>query len=205
MKWPPAAEPLQGSIVRLEPLRPEHRDGLAEAAADPEIWAWMDRRIPGEEGAFDRWFDTRLAVSEHGDEWCFATISVATGSPVGSSSYLHVRPEHDGLEIGWTWLNPAAWRTGANAEAKLLMLAAAFDGLGCMRVEFKTDARNERSRAALEALPASFEGIFRKHMLIPVVGVRDSAYYAITDEEWPRVRERLSARIERAREAAAHA
>jgi RimJ/RimL family protein N-acetyltransferase len=203
--WPPSAEPLEGSIVRLEALRPEHRDGLAEAAGDAEIWTWMDRRIPVEEGAFERWFQTRLAVSEHGDEWCFATISVATGRPIGSSSYLQVRPEHDGLEIGWTWLNPAAWRTGANADAKLLMLATAFDELGCMRVEFKTDARNQRSRAALEALPASFEGIFRKHMLMPVVGVRDSAYYAITDGEWPVVRERLSARIERAREAATHA
>jgi RimJ/RimL family protein N-acetyltransferase len=203
--WPPSSEPLEGSIVRLEALRPEHRDGLGEAAGDAEIWTWMDRRIPVEEGAVERWFQTRLAVSEHGDEWCFATISVATGRPLGSSSYLHVRPEHDGLEIGWTWLNPAAWRTGANAEAKLLMLATAFDELGCMRVEFKTDARNQRSRAALEALPASFEGIFRKHMLMPVVGVRDSAYYAITDGDWPQVRERLSARIDRAREAATHA
>ncbi|MFI5121384.1 MAG: GNAT family N-acetyltransferase [Vicinamibacteria bacterium] len=205
MIWPPSSEPLEGSIVRLEALRPEHRDGLDEAAGDAEIWTWMDRRIPVEEGAFERWFQTRLAVSEHGDEWCFATISVATGRPLGSSSYLHVRPEHDGLEIGWTWLNPAAWRTGANAEAKLLMLATAFDELGCMRVEFKTDARNQRSRASLEALPASFEGIFRKHMLMPVVGVRDSAYYAITDGDWPQVRERLSARIDRAREAATHA
>ena len=108
-----------------------------------------------------------------------------------------VRPEHDGLEIGWTWLHPSAWRTGANVEAKLLMLGHAFDELGCMRVEFKTDARNERSRAALEALGASFEGIFRKHMLMPLTGVRDSAYYSITDDEWPELRERLAARLER--------
>ena len=120
MIWPPPGESLQGSIVRLEPLRREHREALAEAADDAEIWTWMDRRIPGEAGAFERWFDTRLAVSEHGDEWCFATVSVASGRPIGSSSYLDVRPEHDGLEIGWTWLNPTAWRTGANLEAKLI-------------------------------------------------------------------------------------
>ncbi len=112
-----------------------------------------------------------------------------------------MRPEHDGLEIGWTWLNPSAWRTGANIEAKLLMLGHAFDELGAMRVEFKTDARNERSRAALDGIGATYEGIFRKHMLMPIVGVRDSAYYSITDEEWPAVRDLLTARLERAVEA----
>jgi len=185
----------------MEPLRAAHREGLREAAADPEIWVWMDRRIPGEEGAFDRWFDTRLAASERGDEWCFATISTASDQPIGSSSYLAVRPEHAGLEIGWTWLNPSAWRTGVNLEAKLLMLGCAFDELGAMRVEFKTDSRNERSRAALEGIGATYEGIFRKHMLMPIVGVRHSAYYSITDEEWPDVRATLTARLERAAEA----
>jgi N-acetyltransferase len=198
--WPPAREPLGGSIVRMEALRPEHREGLREAAADSEIWVWMDRRIPDEDGAFDRWFDTRLAASD-GDEWCFATLSTASGRPIGSSSYLAARPEHDGLEIGWTWLNPAAWRTGANIEAKLLMMGYAFDDLGAMRVEFKTDARNDRSRAALEGIGATYEGIFRKHMLMPIVGVRHSAYYSITDDEWPEVRELLTARLERAAEA----
>ena len=194
MIWPPAREPLEGSIVRLEALRPEHRDGLAAAAADPEIWTWMDRRIPAEEGAFERWFQTRLAVSEHGDEWCFATISVASGRPIGSSSYLAVRPEHRGLEIGRTWLNPGAWRSGANVEAKLLMIGHAIDDLGAMRVEFKTDSRNERSRAALEGIGATYEGIFRKHMLMPIVGVRHSAYYSITDEDWPEIKANLAAK-----------
>jgi RimJ/RimL family protein N-acetyltransferase len=193
--WPPPRNPLEGSIVRLEALSENHREGLREAADDERIWTWMDRRIPADADAFDRWFDTRLAVSEHGDEWCFATVSAANGRPIGSSSYLAVRPEHDGLEVGWTWLNPAAWRTGANIEAKLLMLGHAFDELGAMRVEFKTDARNDRSRAALEGLGATPEGIFRKHMLMPVVGVRDSAYYSITDDEWPEIRTALSARI----------
>ena len=89
--------------------------------------------------------------------------------------------------------------TGANAEAKLLLLAHAFDTLGCMRVEFKTDALNERSRAALEALPARFEGIFRKHMLVRDGALRDSAYYAITDDEWPVVRTNLERRLQRSR------
>ena len=195
MIWPPSTAPLTGSIVRLEPLRAGHRDGLREAARDPGIWTWMNRLIPAEKDAFDAWFDARLTVSERAEEWCFATISQASGRPIGSSSYLAIRAEHDGIEIGWTWLSPTAWRTGANVEAKLLMLGNAFDALGCQRVEFKTDARNERSRAALEGIGATFEGVFRKHMLMPGIGVRDSAYFSITDEEWPEVRASLERRL----------
>ena len=110
---------------------------------------------------------------------------------------MTVRPEHRGLEIGHTWLTPAAWGTGANAEAKFLLLEHAFERLGCVRVEFKTDARNERARAALAALPARFEGIFRKHMLVRDGESRDSAYYAITDDDWPSVRDSLSHRLRR--------
>jgi RimJ/RimL family protein N-acetyltransferase len=197
MRWPPARVPLEGSIVRLEPIAPGHHDDLLAASREPATWTWIDRRVPADEGAFTSWFEARLAASEAGSEWCFVTISAADGDPIGSSSFLNVRPEHDGLEIGWTWLHPGAWRTGANLEAKLLMLALAFDDLGCMRVEFKTDARNDRSRAALAALPAKFEGIFRKHMLMPVVGVRDSAYFSILDEEWPEVRTNLERRLAR--------
>jgi RimJ/RimL family protein N-acetyltransferase len=193
--WPPPRDPLEGSIVRLEALEPGHEAPLAEAAADEEIWTWMDPTIPSEPGAFERWFSERLEASRAEREWCFATLSVASGVAIGSSSFLAIRAEHDGLEIGWTWLAPSAWRSGANLEAKLLMLRLAFEGLGCMRVEFKTDARNERSRAALEALPATFEGVFRKHMRMRGIGVRDSAYYSITDEEWPAVGANLEARL----------
>jgi RimJ/RimL family protein N-acetyltransferase len=134
-----------------------------------------------------------------GEEHAYATLT-AGGEPLGSSSYLAPRPIHDGVEIGWTWLTPAAWRSGANVEAKLLMLGFAFEDLGCMRVELKTDARNERSRGAMEALPAKFEGVFRKHMLMPVTGVRDSAYFSIVDDEWPAVRQNLEKRLAGARE-----
>ena len=116
------------------------------------------------------------------------------------SSYLAPRPIHDGVEIGNTWLTPSAWRRGVNVEAKLLMLGFAFEDLGCMRVELKTDARNERSRGAMEALPAKFEGIHRKHMLMPITGPRNSAYFSIVDDEWPAVRENLERRLAGARE-----
>jgi RimJ/RimL family protein N-acetyltransferase len=200
MKWPPPRIPLEGSIVRMEPATSSHHDGLLAASRDPATWTWLDRRIPDDEAVFTSWFDARLAASGVGTEWCFVTHSIAEGHPIGSSSLLNARPEHDHLEIGWTWLHPDSWRTGANLEAKLLMLTFAFDGLGCMRVEFKTDARNERSRVALAALPATLEGVFRKHMLMPGIGVRDSAYYAIVDDEWPEVRANLERRL--AREAA---
>jgi len=199
MIWPPPEVPLEGSLVHLEPLVEEHREPLRSVAGHPEIWHWMDRRVTESEDGFDQWFDGRLLARKMGDEHAYATLR-ADGSPLGSSSYLAPRPIHDGVEIGWTWLTPAAWRTGANVEAKLLMLGFAFEELGCMRVELKTDARNERSRGAMEALPAKFEGIFRKHMLMPGTGVRDSAYFSIVDDEWASVRQNLERRLAGARE-----
>lgn len=199
MIWPPPDRPLEGGFVRLEPLIEEHREPLRSVADHPEIWQWIDRRVTESGDGFDQWFDGRLLARRMGDEHAYATLGT-DGSPLGSSSYLAPRPIHDGVEIGWTWLTPSAWRSGANVEAKLLMLGFAFEELGCMRVELKTDARNERSRGAMEALPAKFEGIFRKHMLMPGVGVRDSAYFSIVDDEWPSVRQNLERRLAGARE-----
>jgi N-acetyltransferase len=196
--WPPPDRALEGRLVRLAPLTEAHREPLRSVAGHPEIWQWIDRRV-GEEDGFDTHFQERLDAREAGTEHGFATLT-ASGEPLGSSSFLAPRPLHDGVEVGATWLTPAAWRTGANVEAKLLMLGFAFEELGCMRVELKTDARNERSRGAMEALPARFEGIFRKHMLMPVSGVRDSAYYSIVDDEWPAVRKNLEQRLAGARE-----
>ena len=99
------------------------------------------------------------------------------------------------VEIGWTWFNPSVWKTGVNVETKLLMFTRAFDTLGCVRVELKTDARNDRSRGAMARLPAQFEGIMRKHQITPDVGQRDSAYFSVIDEEWPTVRAALEARL----------
>ena len=165
---PPQREPLEGSIVRLEALEPVHE------TASPR-WPRRPRSGPGWTARSGRARGFRPLVrgaargQPGGREWCFATLR-GDGAAIGSSSFWRSGAEHDGLEIGWTWLAPSAWRSGANLEAKLLMLRFAFEELGCMRVEFKTDARNERSRAALEALRATFEGIFRKHMLMRGMG-----------------------------------
>jgi RimJ/RimL family protein N-acetyltransferase len=183
--------------VVLEPLSSRHAADLTEAAAGPEIWRWMPYS-PTSPESFSAWLEYALAESAAGREGAFATIDRASGRAIGSSRYMELRPEHRGLEIGGTWLVRSAWRTGANVEAKLLMLTHAFDELDCLRVEFKTDARNERSRAALAALPARFEGIFRHHMVVPYGdGVRDSAFFSVIAPEWPQVREVLAARLAR--------
>lgn len=197
--WDGLARRLEGEIVVLEPLEARHEEGLWAASQHPEIWTWTTPVGKSRE-FFDSWFRSSLAETEAGSECVLTTVDRSSGEVIGSTRFLALREQHLGLEIGATWLVPAAWRTGANADAKLLMLEHAFELLGCMRVEFKTDARNERSRAALAALPAQFEGIFRKHMLTTNVGVRDSAYYSVTDEEWPEVRANLQRRLDAARE-----
>jgi N-acetyltransferase len=194
--WKNLASVLEGKLVRLEPLARRHEEGLFEAARDERVWRWMPYDPSGSSESFHAWLEDALATSSVGTEATFATVDAVTGELVGSTRYLALRPEHRGLEIGWTWLAPAHWQTGANVEAKLLMLEHAFERLGCQRVEFKTDARNERSRAALAALPAKFEGIFRKHMLVRGGERRDSAYYSIIDDEWPEVRDNLTRRID---------
>jgi N-acetyltransferase len=192
--WEELATRLEGEIVVLEPLSPEHKEGLEKAAADPEIWRRMTM-LAYEPEPFSRWFAAALEAAAAGREAPFAVLLRATGEPVGSTRYLSLRPEHQGLEIGYTWNAPRTWGTGVNVEAKYLLLRHAFEDLRCMRVEFKTDALNERARAALEALPARFEGVFKNHMLVRDGERRDSAWYAITDDEWPAVRANLERRI----------
>jgi RimJ/RimL family protein N-acetyltransferase len=179
----------------VEPLGPEHEDDLWEAAQDPEVWRWLPWHAAADRESFHRWLAEALADRDAGEQVPFVVVDRRTGKAIGSTRFLTLRPEHRGLEIGWTWNASGAWGSGANAEAKLLLLRHAFETLGCMRVEFKTDALNARSRAALEALPARFEGIFAKHMLVRDGAVRDSAYYAITDDEWPAVRANLERRL----------
>jgi N-acetyltransferase len=192
--WKGLSERLEGEIVVLEPLGREHEEELRAIAADPDIWRWMTVR-GHEPEIFTSWLDSTLTAAREGREAPYAIRLRETGDIVGSSRYLSLRPEHRGLEIGYTWHIPQVWGTGVNVEAKYLLLRHAFDDLGCMRVEFKTDALNERARAALAALPARFEGIFKSHMLVRDDTVRDSAWYAVTEGEWPAVRANLERRI----------
>ncbi|HSL65711.1 MAG TPA: GNAT family protein [Gaiellaceae bacterium] len=184
---------LAGRRVTLEPLAEAHEVGLWEASREPATWRWLSVRRPETRAELRAFLEEALAAAGDGTEIPFATL--LDGRVVGSTRYLALAPEHRRLEIGWTWLHPSAWGTGANVEAKLLQLEDAFGRLGCRRVELKTDALNERSRAALEALPATFEGVFRKHMLVRDGESRDSAWYAIVDDDWPQVRANLERRL----------
>jgi RimJ/RimL family protein N-acetyltransferase len=173
-----------GARVSLEPVRDQHVPLLDAISDDPQIWRW--HRFRGDE-QFAEWYASVDMGFAH----------FLDGELVGHTSYLNDRPHDRVVEIGNTWLVPAAWGTGANVEAKLLLLQHAFEDEGYRRVEFKTDANNERSRAALAALPAQFEGVFRKHMLVRGGENRDSAWYAVIDDDWPSVKANLSRRLER--------
>jgi RimJ/RimL family protein N-acetyltransferase len=185
---------LEGRVVRLEPLAEHHVAGLWDASRDTRTWQWLSVVQPETREEWDSWIAQAFDAADAGSEVPFATVSHER-DVVGSTRYLALRPEHRSLEIGWTWLHPSAWGTGANVEAKLLQLEYAFDVLGYRRVEFKTDALNERSRGALEAIGATFEGVHRKHMLVREGENRDSAWFAILDEDWPGVRTRLESRL----------
>jgi N-acetyltransferase len=185
---------LKGSLVVLEPLSARHEAQLFEASREPEIWRWLPYNAATTDERFRGWLEEAIAEAEVEREAAFAIVYDRTRAAIGSTRYLNPCPEHRSVEIGWTWLARSAWQTGANTEAKLLMLRHAFERLGCVRVEFRADARNERSRAALAAIPAQFEGVLRKQRIWDGTA-RDVAYYSVVDEEWPAVRANLERRF----------
>jgi RimJ/RimL family protein N-acetyltransferase len=200
----PWVEPvvLEGSVVRLEPLSLDHLLGLTKVGLDAEIWRWMAQLVTSP-GDMRDYVEAALEAQEKGKETPFATIEVASGNPVGSTRFMSIEPHHRRLEIGNTWLAPAWQRSAVNTEAKLLMLRHAFEKLGALRVEFKTDALNERSRAALLAIGATEEGTLRHHMMMPNGRRRDSVYFSVLEDEWPRVHGHLESRLSRLAKAAA--
>jgi N-acetyltransferase len=188
------APALEGRVVRLEPLGAEHEERLWAASRDPRTWRWLSIAQPRTREEFDAFLRQALDAAAAGTE--IPLVTSRREEVVGSTRFIALRPEHRSVEIGWTWLHPSAWGTGANIEAKLLQLRHAFEAWDCRRVELKTDALNERSRGALEALGATFEGIHRKHMLVRGGENRDSAWYSVTDDDWPQVEEQLVRRLE---------
>lgn len=181
---------LTGQRVRLEPLSLDHLDDLVGVGLDASIWALTVAR-PTDPAGIEAWIRAALGAAASGTDLPFATIDLASGRAVGSTRFMSIVPDHRRLEIGWTWLGTAYQRTGANREAKLLQLVHAFEVLGANRVEFKTDARNEKSRRALLGIGATFEGVFRGHMIMPTGPLRDSAFYSVLADEWPEVKARL--------------
>ncbi len=194
--WDNLASRLQGRLVVLEPLGRHHADALYEVGRPTEIWDWWPFNPAADRASFGEWIDRALEAVADGREARFATLDAETGQPLGSTAYCTLRPEHRGLEIGWTWLTPSAWGTGANPEAKLLLLGRAFDELGCQRVEFETDEQNGRSRRALAALPAQHEGVLRDLKLLADGRRRSSAIYSVLASDWPDVRANLGRRVD---------
>ena len=198
---------LTGGHVRLEPLEQHHLPGLVAAAAeDRRIYQWS--QVPCGSAEMQSYVDTALRWRQQGTALAFATVRVADDKVLGSSRFFlmerwswpadHPRSSGAGpdcCEIGYTWLSASALRTAANTEAKLLMLTHAFDTWGVLGVCFHTDARNERSRAALTRIGAKFEGILRAHRLATDLTPRDSARFSITAAEWPDVKRGLRARL----------
>jgi RimJ/RimL family protein N-acetyltransferase len=195
VEW--TAPTLEGELVRLEPLSPAREEGLWEASRDARTWQWLSVEQPQTREEMRAYLDAAYANQADRSEFPLVTVRRADDTVVGSTRYLALRPEHRSVEIGWTWLTPEAWGTGINIEAKLLMLEHAFERFGCLRVELKTDARNERSRGAMAALPAQFEGVHRKAMLVRGGQRRDSAWYSVIDDDWPEVRANLLRRLGR--------
>jgi RimJ/RimL family protein N-acetyltransferase len=197
---PPTAADLNGrftgEFVIVEPLTAEHERGLWAAASDPGMFAWMPTDLASSRQALRHWLGTSLAAAEEGREVPFAILGADSGTVLGSTRFLEIRVEHLRVEIGWTWVTRDAWATGVNVETKLLLLGHAFEHAGVRRIEFKTDSRNERSRRALLALGAKFEGILRKHMVVRDGGGRDSAYYSVIDDEWPALKRSLQSRLD---------
>jgi RimJ/RimL family protein N-acetyltransferase len=181
---------LEGSWARLEPLGEEHVDDLVVAADEDEIWTWMPVRLKTADD-IRSWMAAAHANQAKGTALPFAIIDRATGKAVGSTRYMDIQPANRGLEIGWTWLSKQVRRTSINTECKYLLLRHAFDDQGAIRVQLKTNARNERSRTAILRIGAQFEGILRQQMILPDGSYRDSAYYSIIDREWPEVKSRL--------------
>lgn len=187
---------LEGEHVRLEPLTMAHHAALWEIAQDHELWRWTaaDIRTPED---LARYMETALAEQAAGRSLPFATCARAPNRAVGSTRFGNIEPLNRRAEIGWTWLGADWQRTAVNSEAKLLMLTHAFETWGCQRVELKTDALNQASRAAIARLGAMEEGTLRRHIVTQTGRVRDTVYYSILDEEWPSIKARLEARLER--------
>src|SRR5512142_2395446 len=188
---------LSGRFVRLEPLSEQHVPGLAAIGMEDEIWKYMLYGPIRSEEDIRNWVLDMLERASHGTDLPFAVIDLASGCVAGATRYLEIRPAHRGLEIGGTWYGARFRRTRVNTESKYLLLRHAFEDLDCIRVQLKTDSRNERSQRAIERLGAVKEGVLRNHMILPDGTLRHSVYYSILDTEWPAVKLRLQEMLAR--------
>ncbi|PYU52894.1 MAG: GNAT family N-acetyltransferase [Acidobacteria bacterium] len=185
---------LEGAHVRLEPLAKTHLAGLVEVGLDEELWRWIPTPVRTQE-EMAAYIETALNEQKRGEALPFAIVEKSTSRAIGSTRYGNIDRAHHRVEIGWTWVARDWQRTAMNTEAKYILLKHAFETLGCIRVELKTDSLNERSRAAILRLGAREEGIFRNHMITASGRIRHTVYFSIIDSEWPAVKARLEAKL----------
>lgn len=185
---------LEGKIVRLEPMRESHLEELTAVGLEESLWKWIPTACATREdmAAYVR---TALDDQARGFALPFVTIERTTDKVIGSTRFANLDALNRHAEIGWTWINPKWQRSAVNTEAKFLMLRHAFETWGCIRVELKTDALNEKSRNAIQRIGAQQEGIFRQHMITSTGRYRDTVYFSIIDSEWPEVKGRLEERL----------
>lgn len=195
MSAPLSIVSLAGSVVRLDPLTLAHVAPLAEIGLQPELWTLQPRPV-ATEADMRRYVEQALDDQARGASLPFAIVRRADGRVIGSTRCMDIVMAHRRLEIGATWIAPAWQRSGANVEAKLLLLTHAFESLGVQKVVFKTEALNAQSRRAILALGAVEEGTFRKHLIADNGRARDMVYFSILDSEWPTVRARLQQRLQ---------
>ena len=186
---------LAGKVVRLEPLSESHVPDLTISGQAESIWHYMLYNTIRTEQQMRSWVLDLLAQQAKGTDLPFAVIHLESGRVIGATRYLNIRPQDRALEIGGTWYAVEFQRTAVNTESKYLLLKHAFEGLKCIRVQFKTDLRNERSQRALERIGAVKEGILRSHMITPDGYIRDSVFYSILASEWPMVKARLEEKL----------
>lgn len=182
---------LTGRVVRLEPLSLQHVPDLTRAGQDERIWQYMLYGNIQTEAQMQAWVEDILARQARGTDLAFAVFHLEAGCAIGGTRYLNIHLHDRAVEIGGTWYAPAFQRTAVNTECKYLLLKHAFEVWGCVRVQFKTDLRNERSQRAIERLGAVKEGVLRNHMITPEGYLRDSVFYSIIDSEWPQVKASL--------------
>jgi N-acetyltransferase len=185
---------LEGRYVRLEPLSEEHQAGLSAVGLDEELWCWIPVPVRTSE-EMSAYIATALEEQARGVSLPFALIEKVGGTAIGSTRYGNIDRTHHRVEIGWTWVAAEWQRTAVNTEAKYLLLRHAFETLGCIRVELKTDSLNERSRAAILRIGAREEGTFRNHMITASGRIRHTVYFSILDSEWPAVKSRLQSML----------
>ncbi|MBX3292484.1 MAG: GNAT family N-acetyltransferase [Acidobacteria bacterium] len=181
---------LEGKHVRLEPMSVVHIPALCKAGLFEKLWAWTSSAVHSE-ADMEEYVRTAMKEQAAGTAMPFVIIEKTSGEIVGSTRFGNIDTQNRKAEIGWTWVTPSRQRTVVNTETKLLMLTHAFQTWGCIRVEFKTDENNERSRKAIARIGAVEEGTLRNHMITQSGRFRNSVYFSIIESEWPQVKSRL--------------